>query len=384
MINFLRKLLKPKYETLNTIKIDAKKILANFNYLNKRQGSAELFPVLKSNAYGHGLREMCLILNKTTAPMVAVDSFPEAQIAWKNFKRKVLILAEMPLRAYDYCHLGKTEFVVYNDKTLKHLARYKKRAKIHLFFNSGMNREGIKDMASFISSNKPYLDAVDVVGFCSHLSSAEENSVFNQEQENKFFQGLMTLREAGYFPTWIHLGNSAAALTLENTLLTAYRPGLALYGYDPINGDDDNLKVSYNSQLQPALQLFSTIVFIQNLGPDEVVSYNASYRTTQETNIGIIPFGYFEGLDRRLSNKGEFCVVHPQKNIWVKIAGKVCMNMTCLDLGQNDVYKGDQVMIISDQKNHPNSAHSLAEIMGTIPYEVLVKLQPSIRREIIW
>lgn len=383
MINFLRKLLKPKYDTLNTIKIDAGKIIANFEYLKERQGSAELFPVLKSNAYGHGLKEICLILNQTSAPLVAVDSFPEAQIAWKNFKRKVLILGEMPLRAYDYCHLSKTEFVVYNDKTLRHLARYRKRAKVHLFFNSGMNREGIKDMASFITANKQYLDAVDVVGFCSHLSSAEENSVFNQEQENKFFQGLMILREAGYFPTWIHLGNSAAALTLENTLLTAYRPGLALYGYDPID-DDENSGFRQNNHLQPALQLFSTIIFIQNLQADEVVSYNASYRTTRETNIGIIPFGYFEGLDRRLSNKGEFCVINSQGKTWAKVAGKVCMNMTCLDLGKSDVRKGDAVMIISDKKNDPNSAQSLAKLMDTIPYEVLVKLQANIRREIIW
>lgn len=383
MINFLRKLLKPKYDTLNIIKIDAKKILANFEYLKKRQGSAELFPVLKSNAYGHGLKEMCLILNQTSAPMVAVDSFPEAQIAWKNFRRKVLILGEMPLRAYDYCHLNKTEFVIYNDRTLKHLARYKKRAKVHLFFNSGMNREGIKDMASFIANNKKNLEAVDVVGFCSHLSSAEENSVFNQEQENKFFQGLMILREAGYFPTWIHLGNSAAALTLENTLLTAYRPGLALYGYDPID-DEEYGGFRPNNRLQPALELFSTIIFIQNLLPDEVVSYNASFRTTKETNVGIIPFGYFEGLDRRLSNKAEFCVIHVRDRIWVKIAGKVCMNMTCLDLGQGDIRKGDAVMIISSQKNDPNSAQALAKLMGTIPYEVLVKLQANIRREIIW
>lgn len=82
MINYLRQFLKPKYETLNIIEIEAKKIIANFNYLKKRQGSAEIFPVLKSNAYGHGLKEMCLIINKTSAPMVAVDSFPEAQIVW--------------------------------------------------------------------------------------------------------------------------------------------------------------------------------------------------------------------------------------------------------------------------------------------------------------
>jgi len=146
MINFFRQLLKPKYETLNKIEIDAKKIIANFNYLKEQQGSAEIFPVLKSNAYGHGLKELCLILNHTAAPMVIVDSFPEAQIAWRYFKRKVLILGEMPFKAYSYCDFKRIEFVIYNSETLKYLSGYGKRAKVHLFINSGMNREGIKNI----------------------------------------------------------------------------------------------------------------------------------------------------------------------------------------------------------------------------------------------
>jgi alanine racemase len=158
---------------------------------------------------------------------------------------------------------------------------------------------------------------------------------------------------------------------------------LALYGYDPIDDSEDGEFIS-NSPLQPALQLFSTIISIQNLQANEVVSYNASYLTTKETNIGIIPFGYFEGLDRRLSNKAQFRIVRSKDKIWVKIAGKVCMNITCLDLEKNDVRRGDQVMLISDEKNDPNSAQSLAKLMGTIPYEVLVKLQANISREIIW
>jgi len=382
MINFFRRLLKPKYETLNKIEIDAKKILANFNYLKERQGSAEIFPVLKANAYGHGLKEICLILNKSLAPMVTVDSFPEAQIAWKYFKKKILILGEMPLRAYDYCNFKRTEFVVYSEKTLKYLAKHGKKAKIHLFYNSGMNREGIKNIEQFVATNKKYLDLVDVVGFCSHLSSAEEVSVFNQEQEDSFFKGLMTLREAGYFPIWIHLGNSAATLTLKNNLLTAFRPGLSLYGYDPAN----NLEGSgafLSSKLQPALKITSTIIHIQSLVANEPVSYNASYRAPKDTNIAIVPFGYFEGLDRRLSNKAEFLIVG-KNPMWARVAGKICMNMSCLDVDHGDVLQGDKVVIVSDNIHHRNSVLTLSGLCQTIPYEFLVKLQSNIRREIIW
>lgn len=383
MINFFRKLLKPKYETLNIIQIEADKIISNFNYLKTKQNGAEIFPVLKANAYGHGLAEICQILNKANVKMVAVDSFPEAQIVWQYFKGKVLILSEIPFRAYDYCNLQRTEFVVYNDKTLKYLSKYGQRAKLHLFYNSGMNREGVKDLKKFLEINKKYLDKIDLVGFCSHLSSAEEKTVFNQEQENNFFKGLSLLRQAGYYPTWIHLGNSAAALTLRNNLLTAYRPGLALYGYSPLSDDEDG-EVALDPNLQPALQVNSSVVFVQHLEPNEPVSYNNSYRSTTKTNIAIIPFGYFEGLDRRLSNKAHFLVQGIEQNYWAKIAGSVCMNITCLDVGNRDVRVGDKVNLISNNKTHYNSVTSIATLMGTIPYELLVKLHGSIRREIIW
>jgi len=382
-MNFFRQLVKPKYETLNKIEIDAKKIIANFNYLKDRQGSAAIFPVLKSNAYGHGLKEMCQIVNCTSAPLVIVDSFPEAQIAWKYFKRKVLILGEMPLQAYDYCNFDRTEFVVYNDKTLKYLSRYGKKIKVHLFVNSGMNREGIKNLKQFIELNKAYLDKVEVIGLCSHLASAEEQSILNQAQEDEFIKSLNDLRAAGYSPRWVHLGNSAGLLTLTNKLLTAYRPGLALYGYNPLSDAEDS-EFDINLALQPALKVISKIVSVQKVMPNEPVSYNETYRATKEMNIAVIPFGYFEGLDRRLSNKAEFYITSPSTSFWAPIAGKVCMNLTCLDADGHNVQKGDRVIIISDEKDDNNSVLSLAKLMNTIPYELLVRLQPSIRREIMW
>jgi len=383
MINFFRQLFKPKYETLNKIEIDAKKILANYEYLKNQQGSAEIFPVLKSNAYGHGLKEMCLILNQSSAPLVIVDSFPEAQIAWRYFKRNVLILGEMPLDAYSYCDFKRTEFAVYDGETLKLLARYRKKARIHLFVNSGMNREGIKDINEFIKVNNKYLDRVEVTGLCSHLASADEQSILNQTQEKEFINSLECLRAAGYFPKWVHLGNSAGLLTLNNKLLTAYRPGLALYGYSPFSDFDDS-DFEANSALQPALKVTSRVVSVQNLLPGESVSYNESYRASRETNIAIIPFGYFEGLDRRLSNKAEFNVVGGNNSFWAPVAGRVCMNLTCLDVNSQNVQKGDLVVIVSSNKEDRNSVLKISHLMNTVPYEFLVRLQPNIRREIVW
>lgn len=382
MKNFFRKVLNPPTDDFNIIEIDAQKIIANFNYLKSRQGRAEIFPVLKANAYGHGLAEMCAILNYTSAPLVAVDNLAEAEIAWRNFKRQVLILGEMSPSAYSQCDLKRTEFVVYSSETLRQLARYHKRARVHLFVNSGMNREGIKDLPDFIINNKKYLDRVTITGFCSHLSSADEDSIFNEVQEEKFMTDLETLRLAGYNPRWIHLGNSAALLRLNNPALTAFRPGLALYGYSPFS-DLETTNFDESSDLQPALRIFSRIVSVQAVKPDEVVSYNESYRTTRETTIAVVPFGYFEGLDRRLSNKAEFLVMGTLNSFWSPVAGKVCMNLCCLDVDGEPVKKGDLVNIVSDRSSDRNSVLNLARQMNTVPHEFLVKLQPSLRRVIV-
>jgi alanine racemase len=386
MMSYLRRLIKPKYPTLNRVVLRADNLIANYNFLKTLQPTAEIFPVLKSNAYGHGLKEVCHILNQTTATMVAVDSYPEAQIAYRYFAGDVLILGEMPLKAYSYCRKKRTEFVVYNEATLKYLSRYGRRAKIHLFVNSGMNREGIKDLPAFLAHNQKYLAKVEVTGLCSHLASADENSILNQDQERQFLNSLEILRAAGYFPRWIHLGNSAALFRPHSPLLTAYRPGLALYGYNPFlsEQDDQNDEDSdVQNYLQPALEIYSQIISLQDLKFGEGVSYNETYRATQPTKIATIPFGYFEGLDRRLSNQAQFLVESSFGSFLAPIAGRVCMNLSCLDIRQSEAQLGDQVQVVSSQPQAVNSIANLSRLTGTIPYEFLAKIQSNIRREII-
>lgn len=382
MLNFIRKIKKPKYQALNTVKIIKDNLIHNLNYISSLQEQAEIFPVLKSNAYGHGLKEVCQILNKTTVKMVAVDSFPEAQIVYKNFKGSVLILGEMPLKAYKYCKKKRTEFVVYNEETLKYLSRYGKSAQIHLFFNSGMNREGIDDLQSFIDINQKYLDKVNINGFCSHLAEADNSdSSFNQEQENRFLQGLEILKNNKIYPKWIHLGNSAGAFVLNNRVFNAFRTGLAFYGYNPFSKDDKNFHRA--SELKPALSVHSTVVAVHKLKAGEKVSYANKFVLEEDSNIAVIPFGYFEGLDRRLSNCAK--LLHSVKDdiFWAKIAGQVCMNLTCLDFKNREVKVNDDIKIISELKNTDNSLENLSQQIGVITYELLIHLNPSIKRKII-
>lgn len=380
MINRIKQLIKPKYQTLNKIEIKRQAILDNYQILLKSQPEAAIFPVLKSNAYGHGLKELCQILNDSPAPFVIVDSFPEAQIVYHYFKRQVLILGEMPDKAYSYCDLKRSEFCVYNKESLLALAKLG-RAKIHLFVNSGMNREGIKDIKTFLEDNLDLLKKVEITGFCSHLSSAEENSNLNKIQLDKFLNDLEILRSFGFKPKWVHLGNSAAIFSLSCPSLTAYRSGLALYGYSPFNITSPQFIKT--EKLRPALRLTSTVVSLQDLKVGETVSYNATYQAKENGKIAVIPFGYYEGLNRGLSNAAKLIWEQAGKRHYLKIAGRVCMNLCCLEAGNLNVKIGDEIEIISLNANDENSLNNLAKISGRIIYELLVNLNANIRRYIV-
>lgn len=382
MIAYLRQLLKPKYPTLNRLEISAEAIKNNLEFLQAQQPQAKMIPVVKSNAYGHGLKEVCTILNRLGVEMVALDSFPEAQIAYRYFKGRVLLLGEMQIPTYRHLDWSRTEICVYNEDTLVALAALGARAKVHLFINTGMNREGIRDLASFWNKYSEPLSKVDINGLCSHLADGEGDGAFNAKQLKAFFDSYDYLRSQGISPQWVHLGNSAGVFALNDQRLNAFRPGLALYGYNPFSSKSIHYEEA--KQLQPALRLLSTVVAVQKIQPGEAVSYNATYRAQHDTNIAVIPFGYYEGLDRRLSNLADFYLIKDKEKIPLKLAGKVCMNLSCLDAGgEASVAPGDTVVLISADKGDSNSLENLAKLQGTIPYEILVKFQANIRRNIV-
>ena len=126
----------PKLQSLNTITIDRKAILHNLSYLQSLHPSDQVIPVLKSNGYGHGLKQMCQILKDSELPMVAVDSFPEYQIVKKHMKQKILLLGETDVRNYKHFNRKRASFAVYNMSTLQGIIDYKKSARVHIFLNT--------------------------------------------------------------------------------------------------------------------------------------------------------------------------------------------------------------------------------------------------------
>lgn len=385
VIDNLKNLLKAKYPTLNRLEIVADNLLTNLNFLQNINKQLKIIPVLKANAYGHGLKEVAKILNKTKVERVAVDSFPESQIVNRYFKGQVLLIGEMSNQSYAYLSLKKTEFIVYNLETLKNLANFGKKAKIHLFYNSGMNREGIKDIKKFIKDGEKYLKQVTVLGFCSHLASAELDEKLNNIQTNNFFQALDYLRKHNYKPKIIHLANSAGLFTVNDQRLNACRVGLSFYGYHNFSNDSLYYKL-LEDNLKPALRVISKVISVYQLKAEEIVSYNGAYKVENDNcQIVTIPFGYCEGLSFSLSNSHYKAYLKKnQQLIKLELIGRVSMNLSSWRvLNDIKIQTGDEIIIISENKNDENTIINMASKSQTIVYETLIRFKENIRRIVV-
>jgi alanine racemase len=375
----LKNFFRPKYEPLNIIEIYQDNLLDNLKLLQNKQAYSEIFPVLKANAYSHGLKEVAQILKKTNVPLVAVDSFPEAQVLYDYTKKDVLILGECADNQYKYFNFKRTEFCVYNEKTLIRLAKFKKNIKVHLFVNTGMNREGIQDLSKFLKNTKKYLPYIKITGFCSHFASSETDSELNFKQKEKFFNLLRILNKEKIYPKWVHLGNSSAIFKEKDERFTAFRSGLAFYGYHTFSLGSKYFKAA--EELKPALRVLSQVVSLQDLKAGDTISYNETFKTNNNMRVGVVPFGYSEGLDRVFSAKAVF--YNLKHKTYLPVCGKICMNLSVFDTKDFDINLGDRIEIIGLDKNKKNNIYEYAKIKETNPYEILTSLNDNIRRIIV-
>lgn len=379
MIGFLRKIFLPQPEPMNIIYIHKKNIINNLEVLQSLQPKAEIFPVLKSNAYGHGLKQITKIIRKLDVPYLVVDSFPEYMIVKKYAKQEILLLGEtLPDNYYNF-NFKRTTFCISNVQALEVIWKINKEVRIHIFLNTWMNREWIdeENLIKFIDVLKQY-PKIEVTGVMSHFHSADKtysNSI--DDQIEKFKKMYYEIVNAWYSPMWRHIWNSAWMMKMKDDFFNAFRPGIAMYGYNPLDQSDE--KFIQWKKLKPAMTIMSRIISLHNLWYGQWVSYGQEYKSYENEKVATIPFGYAEWLPRSVSWKLMFGNGWRKyfKQIWT-----ICMNM-CSILVDWSANLYDEIQIISENLSSKNTLKSLVEQSGMITYEFLVKLDRGIRREIL-
>lgn len=349
----------------------------NLNQFRKISGNMEIMPVIKADAYGHGMVEISRILRKENAELIGV-AFADEAMRLRNEGDTGDIFVLIPGTDYD-----AELYVAYNLQAsvmdmnviqkLSNLA-LKRGIKIrtHLFINTGMNRDGIepKDAVQFMNEAIRY-EGIEMVGIMTHLASSElEDKTFANLQLKRFDDALIELKNNNYNFKKIHTLNSAGVLNFPNNKYNLARCGIGLYGYM------DYPDLANKLDLKPILTLKSKVININYINSGDTVGYSLNYISDNQKKIAVVPLGYGDGFHRILSNKAH-CLINGKK---FNLVGTICMDQCLIDIGNENVNIGDDVVFIGKQGNEEISAFELAEKMGSIPYEITTALKLRVPR----
>jgi alanine racemase len=259
--------------------------------------------------------------------------------------------------------------------------KHNARVPVHVKINTGTTRLGLEPHEA-IDALEDYarLSELQIGGIFSHLAAAEElDSPFTLGQLDTFAKTLeaaeQTLQHHNIRPLR-HIAASAAAMLWPQTRLDMVRIGIALYGLWP----SPQTRVAMNGarfDLQPVLSLHSSLAVVRAVEAGTSIGYGASYHAPKRTRIGVVPLGYADGIPRLLSNRGAFLVAGRR----CPIVGRVCMNMTMIDLGAApDAKPGDEVTLIGRQGECEVTADEWGEWAETINYEIVTRLPAELPR----
>ncbi len=374
----IRRKLSRSYEASNLISISRSAILYNFDLISDIH-KLPLIPVLKANAYGHGLEEVALILKAREFPFVAVDGYFEALKVRHVSKQPVLVMGSIGANNINALRANNVSFVAFSKESFNTLKKSRRKLSIHLEINTGMNRHGLSlDELSEILDELSAYPKINIEGVMTHLSSADEvQQNYSDQQFIQLESALERILKSGIHPKYIHATNSAGTAKDIPSYITAVRPGIALYGINTLEKTDPYYKRYEN--LKPALSLTSKIDQIISVNKGDGIGYSQTYHAKKPSNIATIPIGYYEGIPRSLSNKA--FITSGEKLL--PTTGTICMNHTMFDCSNTELKVGDEVTLISSSPDVPNSIVNLRKNYDTFEYSLPTGLRSTIRRRIV-
>lgn len=357
------------YFPLNRLEISAEQLRANYGYLKEIMPVA---PVLKSNAYGHGLALVAKTLDPLKSPFFCVDSLFEAyELKKASISTPILIMGFVHPESLAVRKLPFA-FAVWSDEQVAALVRYQPKASLHIFVDTGMHREGMRlaELPSLLE--KISKTTLRVEGLMTHFGKAEApEEARTGEQVRAFGQAQKLLQERGISPRWIHASASAALLRTEQfgVIGNVARAGIALYGYNRVG----------HTALRPALSFKTRVAQVKKLQKGEALGYDFTFTASQDMRVAVLPIGYHDGLDRRLSHCGSVSIERQE----CPILGRVSMNITMIDVtALPEVKVGQEAVVFSADPAAANSIEKAAEQCQTISYDLLVGLHASTKRSL--
>lgn len=362
------------------VEIDLDAIRHNLSEIRRQIGPAvEIMAVVKAEAYGHGAVKVAGTALQSGANRLGV-ALPEEGIALRKAGITAPILVFSPLQ------IDQAEVMVKFDLTpticmlepavalSRAAVTANKKINIHLKIDTGMGRIGVPANEGIVFIKKlQSLPDIIIEGIFSHLATADErDKEYAKYQTKTFNKVIVDLKEAGLLPPKAHLANSAAIIDLPLTYYNMVRPGIMLYGMYP-SSEVGREKV----RLKPAFTLKTKVVFIKRVSQGSTISYGRKYTVPRDTTIITIPIGYADGWPRRLSGKADVLISGKR----FPVVGTICMDLCMVDVGDEPVEIGQEVVLIGSQGAGSISVDEIAGHLGTINYEVTCMINDRVPRK---
>ena len=315
--------------------VSLKALQSNFRALQKLAKGSEVLPVVKANAYGHGLVPVAKALVQAGADILAV-AFVQEGVELRKAGVKCPILVLTPTLKKEIPSLLQNKLTpqvssIQGARELAEAARKKKIQKVgvHVKIDTGMGRVGVQVGRALKEVEAiRRIPGIKVEAVYTHLATADwTDPKYAWHQITLFRRTSEALRRRlqGVFQPATHLANSAALMTYyPQSQGTWVRPGIALYGVYP------NSQFKNKVKLTPVMQVRTRVLHVKNLEKGESVSYGRTYTAHRRINVATLGMGYADGLLRSLSNRGS-CLIKGKK---VPLVGTVCMDMTMADVSK--------------------------------------------------
>jgi alanine racemase len=345
-------------------------IAANYTLLRRHGG--HVIAVVKADAYGHGLIETARALVGAGCDTFAIGSVAEGAALRDADARSTIVSLMGPLMPEDDAVVVEKGIIPLIhafdqlERLARHCARVEKKARVALKFDTGMARLG------FVEGDVPRLvrrlgelPGIEVAMVSSHLATADDPAAFDHvaEQGDCFDRICQALRRAG-LTFRATLCNSAGILAHAETYgFDSRRAGIALYGVNPFLG---TTLEGLGQGLSAAMETFTRVVSVHDLPRGGAISYGRTYIAERDMRVAIVAAGYADAYSRRLSNRGCMCLAGRR----VPIVGRVCMQLTPVDVTGIEVAPGDVIHLLGGEGPGMVTADDLAAWWGTIPYEV--------------
>jgi len=362
------------------LEVDLARLRENYRAIAAHVAPTKVMPVLKSNAYGHGLVAVSRMLEQEKPFAVAVAYLEEAtRLREAGVRMPVLVLGGIvgeQIPRFLEQDLTLTASSVDKLLAIEACAVAKRvKARVHLKIDTGMERIGTHwYSAERLLATSLRVRNVEVEGIFTHFANADAADLTHARLQLERFQEVLRFYERHSLPAPLrHIANSGAIVQLPESHMDIVRPGILLFGSSPAP------EIALTLKVKQALRWLTQVVFFKVVKGGNPVSYGSTWVPTGDTRVITLPVGYGDGYMRAMSGRAQV-IVRGQR---VPVVGRICMDQIMADIGSGTAYNGDEVVLLGEGReggDAPIRIEELAAWANTIPHEILTNINTRVPR----